>query len=197
MTQGECMVMLAVAGRMYGRDISDGLVEGWTEFMADITAEEGVRAVKQHITESHMFPTVADVRRRVAESRVDAVDVGAAWGEVRKAISRWGYNRVPTWASPAVAHAVEALGWREICMTLVNDVPTLRAQFERYYRAYLDGARREANSGALEAHTQAERRGQVAAGAALAGLLEQPQAKAANEAKVLRFRAQDEKGGAW
>jgi len=180
MTSGECKAMLAIAMKAFGKaypspEAARSQADSWAEFLSDITPDEGVKAIRQHISESPHFPQIADIRRRVAESRVDPVDIGAAWGEVRRAISRCGHNRLPEWSNPAVAHAVEALGWRDICMTLEDDLPTLRAQFERYFKAYLDGARREANSGALEAHTHAERRGQVTAGAALAGLLERSQ----------------------
>jgi hypothetical protein len=172
MTPGECKAMLAIAmkafGRTLAREAAQSQADSWAEFLQDITAEEGVKAIRQHVTESPHFPTIADIRRRVAESRVDPVDIGAAWGEVKRAISRVGYDGSPSWSHPAITHAVESLGWRTICHTLDDDVPTLRAQFERYFRGYLDGARRQANSGALEAHQ--ERVGQLGAGAVVAKL---------------------------
>lgn len=169
MTPGECDAMLAIAGKVYGRDVSDGLVDAWAEFMGDVTADEGARAIREHITESPHFPTVADVRKRVASMRIGRVDPGAAWEEVRRAIGREGRNRTPEWSHPAIAAAVNALGWVDICNTLDDDLSTLRAQFERYYRAAMENRAKAANVGALEAHQ--ERRGQLSAGEAIAGLL--------------------------
>jgi hypothetical protein len=170
MTKGECMAMLAVAAKAYGREVTEGTIGVWAEFMGDITPEEGVRAVREHIADSPHFPAVADVRKRVAAYRAPQVDPGSAWAEVRRAICRVGCYGNPTWSAPAVAHAVDALGWVTICHTDEDDVPTLRAQFERYLKGYLDGERRAANVGALERHHE-ERRGALAAGQVVAALV--------------------------
>lgn len=153
MTTGECAAMLAIAGQVYGRDVAIATVEVWASFMGDVSAAEGVAALRAHVVESPHFPTVADVRKRVAAARMGTRgDVGAAWGEVRRAIARVGSYGSPRWSSPAIEHAVESLGWREICHTRDDDVPTLRAQFERYFRAGLVRIEHSANAGALEAH---------------------------------------------
>jgi hypothetical protein len=148
-----------------------GVTRLWASMLVDLPAQEALSALQGHIAESPHVPTIADVRNRVARARTraDEVDVGAAWGEVQRAIGRVGYAGAPTWSHPAIEHAVEALGWRAICHTLEGDVPTLRAQFERYFRGYLDGARRAANVGALEEHRRSA--GALGAGELVAGLL--------------------------
>jgi hypothetical protein len=149
---------------------TESMLRLWTAMLEDLPASEAMRALRAYLAEGPPHPPcISDIRRRVAEARVDAIDAGAAWGEVQRAIRNYGYNRSPPWSHPAVAHAVDALGWRTICHTLETDLPTLRAQFERYLKGYLDGQRREANSGALEAHV--ERRGQLAGADLVAGLL--------------------------
>lgn len=170
MTKGECAAMLAIASRMYGQPVDADLVEGWSEFMGDVSPEEGTHALREHITESSKFPTVADIRKRVASVRVSALDVGEAWGEVNRALQRVGFYGSPTWSHPAIASAVEALGWKTICHTDNDDVPTLRAQFERYYKAALEGRQRAANAGALSAYSD-ERRGVMSSASLVAGLL--------------------------
>jgi hypothetical protein len=152
MTQGECGAMLAIAGKMYGKPINTSLVEAWHEFMGDVTPAEGVAAMKKHIVESPHFPTVADIRKRVAEDRVGSADPGAAWEEVRRAIQRCGRDHEPVWSSAAIAGAVDAIGWRELCNTMMDDLSTVRAQFERYFRARVESRAKDANYGALEAH---------------------------------------------
>jgi len=145
MTRGECMAMLTVAGVVYGKNISESLVDAWIEFMRDVTPEEGVPAMRQHITESRFFPTVADIRQLVAKGRVEPVDVARAWEEVRRGLVRCGSYHEPAWTSEAIGAAVRALGWREICMTREEDMGTLRAQFERYLKAGTETALRNAN----------------------------------------------------
>lgn len=142
--------MLAVAGKVYGKDIRVDLVEVWSEFMRDITAAEGVEAMRAHVAESRFFPTVADIRQAVAERRVGAVDIGRAWEEVRRAISRYGRNKSPVFSHAAIENAVNTLGWIELCNSMEEDMPTIRAQFERYYKAGLETQSKQENVGRLE-----------------------------------------------
>lgn len=60
-----------------------------------------------------------------------------AWGEVTKNISRVGYYGTPEWSSDAIKKAVDALGWKEICLTLTKDHGVLRAHFFRIYDSVL------------------------------------------------------------
>jgi hypothetical protein len=151
MTRAECMAMLAVAGQCYEKALTVELVDAWCSMMADITAEEGAAALRAHIATSPHWPKVSDIRNRVAEARSPAPDVAAAWGEVYRAIGSWGRDREPAWSSPAIAAAVQAIGWRAICDSNTDDVNTLRAQFERFLLAGVKTARQAANVGALEA----------------------------------------------
>lgn len=146
--------MLAVAGKVYGKDIRVDLVEVWAEFMRDITAAEGVEAMRTHVAESRFFPTVADIRQAVAQKRVGAVDIARAWAEVRRAISFYGRNKSPVFSHPAIESAVNALGWVELCNSLEEDMPTIRAQFERYHKAALETESRRENVGRLEGARQ-------------------------------------------
>lgn len=159
MTQGECGAMLAIAGRMYGKQINHALVEAWAEFMGDVSANEGVKAMRQHVVTSPHFPTVADIRRFVAEERVGSTDPGEAWEEVRRAIQRCGRDHEPSWSSASIAGAVDAIGWRELCNTTHDDLSTVRAQFERYFKARLQVRTKEANAGALPAREESKRLG--------------------------------------
>lgn len=150
MTQGECGAMLAIAGRMYGKPINTALVEAWHEFLGGVSAQEGINAMRAHITDSPHFPTVADICKRVAEERLGPADAGAAWEEVRRAFGRCGRDHEPIWSTRAIAGAVEAIGWRELCNTLDEDLPTVRAQFERYFKARLQLQDKETKLGLAE-----------------------------------------------
>lgn len=155
--------------------VTPSLTRLWALMLADLEPQDAMRALQAHLAESPHVPTIADIRRRVAECRVSPIDVGGAWGEVQRAVASVGSYRTPTFDNPAVAYAVECLGWKAICHTLQDDLPTLRAQFERYLRGYQDGQRRAANVGALEAHR--ERTGALGAGEVVAGLLGQHRQK--------------------
>lgn len=152
MKRSETTGILAMAGIMYGKPVSDALVDAWNEFMGDVTADEGMSAMRAHVTESPHFPTVADIRKRVALSRTGPCDPGAAWNELWQAATRLGRRKEPEWSSRPLAAAVEAVGYEAVCLADREQVPTIRAQFERYYRAAHEQGTTGANVGQLEAH---------------------------------------------
>lgn len=85
------------------------------------------------LTEQKFMPSVATVRALAIELRDGRGRSGTeAWGDVRRAVGRYGRNRLPVFDDPLVAHAVDALGWREICNAPEHD-PSTRARFAQLY----------------------------------------------------------------
>lgn len=145
---------------------SPATVRLWARLLVDLDVEEGRRALDEHLVSSPHPPTIADIRSRAAAHRVGLPDVAAAWEEVARAIQRCGRDDEPRWSHPAIASAVAALGWRELCNTLNEDMPTVRAQWRGFYGATSETITKRANVGALEART-----GAVSAGDAVQRLL--------------------------
>lgn len=127
----------------------------YADDLADLPAEAVVQAVRECYRTLKFFPSLAEIRQRVTEVLGDGtlVDAETAWGEVRREALRVGYNRPPVFvngelrppaqpqfSSPFIAQAVEDIGWRDICLTDDEDIPTVRAQF----RKALDARQRRA-----------------------------------------------------
>jgi len=167
MTRAEVIAVLAVAAKAYGREIDAQTIDAWLEFMTDIAANEAARALREHVRESKFFPTIAEITTRVAAARIDAPDIAQAWGEVQRALVAVGRYGSPKFSHPLIAQTVNALGWQSICDSPVETEATLRAQFERFFRARADSAHREANAGALDV----ARTGSVSSAVAIRGLL--------------------------
>jgi hypothetical protein len=141
----------------------------WAAMLADLPVEDARGALMEHLAESSFVPAIADIRTRVARKRVNAPDFAAALSEVMRGVRYGGRYKMPEWSHPAIASAVEALGWNAICDSPTEGTNTLRAQFERAYQAVVTTERSRANVGALEEHRA--RVGQLSAGDAIAGLL--------------------------
>lgn len=62
MTKGECMALLAIAGRCYGQAIDEKLADDWAAALGDVPAELGIKAMRAHTKASKYFPTIADIR---------------------------------------------------------------------------------------------------------------------------------------
>lgn len=157
--------MLAIAGLAYSKPVDPAAAGVWADMLPDVSSEDGARALRAHIATSPHFPTIADIRRRVGSKRSPQIDAGSAWGEVQRSISSQGRYRNPQWSHPAIAHAVNAIGWIAICDSDTDDAGTLRAQFERYLKSAVDNQQEAANVGQLEAHR--DRSGSIGAGEAI------------------------------
>src|SRR5690606_10640790 len=113
------------------------IVDLWAEMLADIPFPVVQMAVKKLILESPYPPTIADVRKRVAEIMTppeDQINASEAWGEVMRAIRHYGYYQEAealASMSPRAAKVARLMGWQEICHSERPDV--VRGQFLKMY----------------------------------------------------------------
>jgi hypothetical protein len=56
-----------------------------------------------------------------------------AWSEVRDKMRQLGIYKYPTWSHPTIEEAVEAIGWRDLCLT--ENIVATRAHFFRIFEA--------------------------------------------------------------
>jgi hypothetical protein len=141
----------------------------YVRMLADLPYAAASSAVESLLSTSKSMPTIGEVR--IATMRAMHGDVragGDAWGDVRRAISRYGMNRAPLFDDPAVERVVRALGWRELCQS-ENDVSD-RARFIELYDRFAREQRHEANVSQLPAAQrlralQPAQQPQIAAGA--------------------------------
>lgn len=161
MTKNEALKCLAILKASYPRqEIGRETFEAYSTMLADVDFEAAQAAVKRLICSSKWFPTISEIRAEVAQAATAGMPVPElAWGEVWKAISRYGMNRIPQFSCPEVAAAVDVIGWRTICLD--ENVMSTRARFVDAYRAYHEGARTVAQLGvhAIEQNQLPERMG--------------------------------------
>jgi len=106
----------------------------YTTFLRDVDAKTGYEAVATWIATSDpaRFPRISELRKaceRIAGN--GPPDVDRVLAEVQRAVHKVGAYRVPHWSHPAIADAVEAIGWSSICASEEPEI--LRAQFRRAY----------------------------------------------------------------
>lgn len=126
----------------------------YRRMLADLDAGIARAAIERLIATCKWFPTVAEIREACAALTAGPRRAGGeAWGDVRRAISRYGYSREPgrdfAFEDPLVAKAVSALGWGAICSS-ENEVAD-RARFIELYDKLARDNRAEVVSGSLPA----------------------------------------------
>lgn len=103
-------------------------VEIYKAALADLDADDVQAAVGALIRSSRYFPTVAEIREKVAERSLGLPGPVGAWEEaVARAENRWERPR-----TPLVTEALNAIGGIWAVKTSDNVIAT-RAQFLKFY----------------------------------------------------------------
>lgn len=151
MTINETARILAVIAAAYPRfqvDAEGLTLNIWYEMLGDLDYEIVQVAIKKLMLESPFPPAIADVRKIAAEITIpeeDRIDSADAWGEVVRAIRRYGYYD-PDGAiqsmSNRTARVVQMIGWREICSC--DEPSVVRGQFLRMYEQVSNREKKDA-----------------------------------------------------
>jgi hypothetical protein len=122
-------------------------------------------AAVQHLmaTRVHM-PAIAEVRAAALEMQRGPIKAGGeAWGQVLRAISRFGFYQPPnnpederpwSFSDPITGRCVEALGWRSLCSS--ENLQPDRARFIELYDKLAKEQRTAEVTAALPAVQQAK-----------------------------------------
>lgn len=151
--------------------------------LRDLDYDVANAAVATLLATLRYMPTPAEIRGAALSLNLGQTRAGGeAWGDVLRAIRRYGYMRQPgtdfTFEDPVVARCVAALSWVELCSS--ENAVADRARFiELYDQLAVQERQRQLTGGlaavqALEAKKQAaldERSGSTSAGEAIAKVL--------------------------
>ncbi|MFZ5896424.1 MAG: hypothetical protein ACOY0T_35550 [Myxococcota bacterium] len=105
--------------------------------LEDLGYDIGRAAVQRIINTSRFPPSIAELRGAAADVGLGECRQGAeAWGDVGREIRRVGAYGEPNFADGHTAHAVDVLGWRNLCLGSGGEAAD-RARFIEIY----DGSR--------------------------------------------------------
>ena len=130
------------------QNIDPALPEAWAPLFDDVPAEDLFRAAAEHARESRFWPAPSELRSRAI--RPDNMpSAEEAWLEVKEKIRRVGYYGEPVFSHDAVADAVAAMGWQDLCSMEVGDQAAERAHFFRVYGSFREKLVHEAQIGTV------------------------------------------------
>lgn len=139
MNKQEILKAVAPLQLAFKGNLDDARMRLYVEMLSDIPPQILEVAVKKLIMTNKFLPSIAEIRETAygikgTISGTAAPDESEAWGEVVKAIQSVGYYRKPKFSHEAITTAVNNIGWQDICMTTIEGMNTLRAQFRRAYQ---------------------------------------------------------------
>jgi hypothetical protein len=135
MTEGEALSLVAILAASYPKnDLSKANLAAYATMLQDLEFVATGEAVKRLICTAKWFPAISEIRTEVAEAKcVAIVEPELAWAEVLQKIGSCGLGGSPEWSTPVMAFAVDAVGWRAICLD--ENVASTRARFIDAYKA--------------------------------------------------------------
>ena len=101
---------------------------------------------------SKFFPALSEIIEAIESLERTATGTGEkdfdeAWAEVYKELKRCSGYGMPHFSTSEIAETVKRLGWDTLCYMRSDEVSTVRAQFERYYKIVLHRKKeRESNA---------------------------------------------------
>ncbi len=128
-----------IAAMYHNFEITDFKTALWFDMIGDLSFKVAQMALKKVMLTSQYPPTVAEVRKAAAEimtPQTETLDAGKAWGEVTKAIGKWGFyepEKAFEMMSPLTQQVVKQLSWREICMC--EETGVIRGEFMRMFNS--------------------------------------------------------------
>ncbi len=127
------------------RDVTEELVMLYSATLKDIPDDVLEAATLDVISRNIFFPSIGEIRAAAVNiaTGIERYQTAAeAWGEVSRAIVRYGRDRQPQFENPVTEKTVNALGWRNLCLS-TNQISD-RARFIEAYNTYLQRARDDA-----------------------------------------------------
>lgn len=139
MNKQEILKAVAPLQLAFKGNLDDARMRLYVEMLSDIPPQILEAAVKKLIMTNKFLPSIAEIRETAygIKGTINGTavpDESEAWGEVVKAIRSVGYYRKPKFSHEAITTAVNNIGWQDICMTTIEGMNTLRAQFRRAYQ---------------------------------------------------------------
>ncbi len=123
-------------------DVNRATTTAYETELADLDYASANLAVRRLIGSSKFRPSIAEIREAATElANGPRRHGGEAWGDVIKAVGRYGAYRTPVFADPLVERAVLAFGWSAICGS-ENQIAD-RARFIELYDGLATTTRRE------------------------------------------------------
>ncbi|MEE3417881.1 MAG: replicative helicase loader/inhibitor [Methanosphaera sp.] len=100
------------------------MINAWCEFFKDIPEKEFELAIRNIINKSDFFPTIAQIKREIANNRTnDMPSAEDEWEEVIKTIHKFGSYRqqeAMEQLKDYTAYIVRHVGYQNICMSEDN-----------------------------------------------------------------------------
>lgn len=126
----------------YGENELKMLIEVWFRDFQNVDKESFVKAIEEHRSTAKFFPSVADIKEKLAkQSMRDFPEAEDEWEEVRRAVRLYGSYRIQEAMEsfkPYTRKIVEHIGFWNICQATQEEQKWNRKEFIEEYNTLKD-----------------------------------------------------------
>lgn len=157
MNASEALLLLAAIKSVYQhQEVSQLVADTWAAVLPEISFADAMRAARTYMRdEGNVYPPKPSqiLSILVQEQLGSSLIPDDAWSEVMAEVKRIGLGRhrpglTRQFSDPLIERAVQSIGWDVICLSEIDNLPTVRAQFIRSLTAKRDHQRRAVTRGA-------------------------------------------------
>lgn len=150
MTKEEVIKLIGICSANYRgwpeKGKEEDVADLWYAILKDESLKVGQLAIFKHMTRSHFPPTIADLRAAIVEVTTEpGLTPMDAWGEVKAAIRRYGWNnegKAMASMSETTQRVVRSIGYQTLCQS-ENEMAD-RAHFLKVFETLDKRAREDA-----------------------------------------------------
>lgn len=124
-----------------GEDELNLMIDVWCEDFKNTPKEDFNKAIQEIRYTNKFFPSVADIKEKLAKSKVNIPSAEDEWQEVLKAIRQYGYYRKEQALEslkPYTAKIVNYIGFERICMATPEEQTWNKKNFITEYNTLKD-----------------------------------------------------------
>lgn len=114
-------------------------MDWWYDLLKELPFQTAMLSLKKYALANKFPPTIAELMEIASNLVAERLpDSDEAWGEVTRAIRKYGYPRereALDSMSETVRKTVGRIGFQTICQSPYEQLNTLRAQFKGFYEA--------------------------------------------------------------
>lgn len=127
--------------RDYGENELKMMIEVWYNDFKDTKKEDFIKAINDIRYTSKYFPSIADIKEKVAKTSVNLPDAEDEWQDVLRAVRQYGsWNEKEALESlePYTRKIVQYIGFNRICMATPEEQTWNKKEFIGEYNSLKD-----------------------------------------------------------
>lgn len=134
MRKSEVTKLIGMLSAAYPKhNISPATLSVYQSMLIDLPAKQTIEEVRDLVTLSRFFPTIAEIRTAVFERELALPPAADAWQEVDKGMRHGGASERANFSHQLIAEVVATMNWRDMCLSTKPGVH--RIEFCRRYEA--------------------------------------------------------------